>query len=262
MTWTTRPRSEIAGLAACVAGAGPNILLLHGVGLRAEAWGAQIDVLASSLRVTAPDMPGHGESTLQQTDLALADYVDAVAGVLETLEGPTVLAGHSMGAMLALAVAAQYPQRIVGVVALNAVFERSEAAAQAVEARAASLDGVTPADPRMTLERWFGTAASPERAACQSWLTSIDPKGYKLAYTAFAHSRFPDRVSLEKLTCPALFVTGSLEPNATPKMSQAMAALAPKGSAHIVEGAAHMMPMTHQDEVNASLIAFAKRVLS
>lgn len=262
MTWTTRPRSKIAGLAACVSGAGPDVLLLHGVGLRAEAWGAQIDALARHARVTAPDMPGHGESVLRQADMSLADYEEAAAAVLEALEGPTVVAGHSMGSMLALELATRVPKKVAGVVALNAVFERPEAATQAVEARAASLDGVTTADPSMTLHRWFGRAALPERAACEAWLTSVDPKGYKLAYTAFAQSRSPDRVSLSELSCPALFITGSLEPNATPAMSQTMAELVPQGAAHVVEGAVHMMPMTHPDEVNTQLLAFAEEVWS
>ena len=57
MTWTTRPRSEIAELAAITQGTGPLILLIHGVGLRSEAWNAQIDVLAERYTVIAIDMP-------------------------------------------------------------------------------------------------------------------------------------------------------------------------------------------------------------
>ena len=36
MIWTTRQRSEFAGLAAIVAGSGDPVLLIHGVGLRAR----------------------------------------------------------------------------------------------------------------------------------------------------------------------------------------------------------------------------------
>ena len=59
------------------------------------------------------------------------------------------------------------------------------------------------------------------------------------------------------LKCPAFFMTGSLEPNSTPAMSQAMAALAPRGRVHVIETAAHMMPMTHHEEVTRALMAFA-----
>ncbi|MEL7099843.1 MAG: alpha/beta fold hydrolase [Pseudomonadota bacterium] len=260
MTWTTRPRSELCGLAAITAGAGSDVLLLHGVGLRAEAWGAQIDALATSYRVTALDLPGHGESPLGPKSGTITVYVQAAARVLKTLPRPALVVGHSMGAMLALELGARWPAQVAGVAALNAVFERTDAAARAVQDRAAELDGTTPADPTATLNRWFGAQASLARDACEGWLKTVAPAAYQDAYTAFAHSRTPDRALLARLNVPALFMTGSLEPNSTRDMSRAMAAIAPKGSAYIVEGAAHMMPMTHAAEVNAALRHLVQQV--
>lgn len=260
MTWTTRPRSEIGGLAAIQTGAGPNVLLLHGVGLRAEAWGAQLDALASVARLTAPDMPGHGESPIGSTRAELSGYTEATLRVLDRLGGSTVVVGHSMGAMIALDLAARAPRQVAGVVALNAIFERSAEATQAVATRAAALDGETPSDPTGTLRRWFGDTDPPECAACRTWLTATDPAAYKQAYTVFANSPIPRRDDLKTLTCPALFLTGELEPNSTPAMSRAMAELVPNGRAQIIKGAAHMMPMTHAAEVNAALSTFLNEV--
>lgn len=260
MTWTTRPRSEIGGLAAIQTGAGPNVLLLHGVGLRAEAWGAQFDALASVACLTAPDMPGHGQSPIGNTRAELSGYTEATLRVLDLLGGPAVVVGHSMGAMIALDLAARAPRQVAGVVALNAIFERSAEATTAVTARAAALDGQTPTDPTGTLQRWFGDTDPPECAACRTWLTATDPAAYKQAYTVFANSLIPRRDDLKTLTCPALFLTGDLEPNSTPDMSRVMAELVPNGRAQIVKGAAHMMPMTHAAEVNAALSTFLNEV--
>lgn len=259
MIWTTRPRSERAGLAAIEAGAGAQIVLLHGVGLRSEAWNRQIDALAEAYQVTAFDMPGHGESAVRSEMNRVSDFADAV---LAAIDGPALVVGHSMGAMIALDLAVRVPEQVRGVVALNAVFERSPEAARAVQARAADLDGVSVADPTVALDRWFGPDDSPERLACEDWLCSVTPAGYKAAYTAFAHNPGPRRADLARLSCPALFMTGGLEPNSTPPMSEAMAALAPKGRAIIVPDAAHMMPMTHPEVVNAALLDFAAEVLS
>ena len=258
MTWTIRPRSDRAGLAAIEAGEGAKIVLVHGVGLRSEAWNRQIDALAARYRVTALDMPGHGDSAVRDGMTGVSDYADAV---LAALGGPTMVVGHSMGAMIALDLAVRRPDLITAVVALNAVFERSPEAARAVQARAAELDGVTVADPTGALTRWFGTDDTPERAACHDWLCSVTPAGYKAAYTAFAHNSGPRRADLARLSCPALFMTGAREPNSTPAMSKTMAALVPKGRAIIVPDAAHMMPMTHADMVNAALLDFAAEVL-
>lgn len=257
MTWTTRPRSEFGALRAITAGDGPTVLLIHGVGLRAEAWNAQIDAMSERFRVVAVDMPGHGQSPLLAPDSGLSEYTDAIA---DGLNAPALVVGHSMGAMIVLDMAIAHPHLVRGVVALNAIFQRDHAAAEAVQARANSLDGATVADPGGTLTRWFGDASSPERDACKSWLSGVDPAGYRLAYSVFAHNNGPNPTALAALSCPPLFLTGREDPNSTPAMSQAMADLAPKGRAQIVEGAAHMLPMTHVSQVNAALLDFAQEV--
>jgi pimeloyl-ACP methyl ester carboxylesterase len=61
---------------------------------------------------------------------------------------------------------------------------------------------------------------------------------------------------LNVLNTPALFITGGRERNSTPQMSSDMAACCPRGTAHIIEDAAHMMPMTHAGEVNTQLQTF------
>lgn len=241
MTWTTRPRSEFGSLKAIRKGVGPTVVLLHGVGLRAEAWGAQINDLARDFTVIAPDM-GRG--------VTLSEYVDPVA---EALDASAWIVGHSMGAMMALDLAMRYPEKVRGVVAMNAIYRRSSDVKAAVQARAHALgDGI--GDPSGTLTRWFSDTPSPERTACEAWLRGADPATYRDAYTVFAHSDGP--ANLETLTCPALFLTGHDEPNSTPAMSHAMAARAPQGRAEIIAGAAHMMPMTHPTQVTAHLRAF------
>lgn len=259
MTWTIQPRSSLSGLAAIARGTGPNLLLLHGVGLRAEAWGAQFGLPA---RIVAPDMPGHGESPWTENTNSLEDYVRAGLDVLKGLDAPAIVVGHSMGAMLALELADRAPDLVKAVVALNAIFERSLPAQEAVQGRAARLDGKSIPDQTQTLERWFGNDASAEREACASWLIDVTPAAYKCAYTAFATSQIPDRQGLSRLSCPALFITGSEEPNSTPAMSDAMASLAPGGRSIIVDGAAHMMPMTHSNEVNAAIVSLINEVFS
>ena len=250
MTWTTRPRSDFGKLRCVEAGQGPLVLFLHGVGLRAEAWAAQLDHFARSYRAIAPDMPGHGESAPLGTAPILQDYTDLVAA---SLNEPAVVIGHSMGAMIAVDLAARFPQKVAGVVALNAIFHRSEAARTAVQARVDSLDGARIADPEPTLKRWFEKLESPAAVACREWLTAVDPAGYKAAYTVFAAEDGPDELALSSLEMPALFMTGELEPNSTPAMSEAMAKIAPKGRAVILPDAAHMMPMTHPAAVNTEL---------
>lgn len=253
MTWTTRQRSERGALSVIHAGRGPLVVLLHGVGLQAEAWAKQIDALAEAgFSVVAPDMPGHGQSPVLSGPATLKEYV-ALAGTLVT--EPAVVIGHSMGAMIALELAQTQAENIRGVAALNAIYRRNSPARKAVAARATDLDGITPPDPTGPLARWFD-GPCPARTACEGWLRSTDPAGYKAAYEVFAGCDGPSDSGLAGLSCPALFLTGADEPNSTPQMSLAMAAATPKGRAEILPGAAHMMPMTHPTEVNTVLLDF------
>jgi pimeloyl-ACP methyl ester carboxylesterase len=205
----------------------------------------------------AIDLPGHGEGRVQDQMARIADYSDAIQGVLSE---PALIVGHSMGAMIALNFASRFPDRVAGVVAMNAIFNRSDEAATAVLRRAAQLDGITVSDPTSTLQRWFGDKPSAARDACCDWLSGADPAGYRLAYKSFAASDGPTRAELSALQPPALFLTGSAEPNSTPQMSHAMANLSPRGRALIVPDAAHMMPMTHPEEVNTALMTFGEEV--
>lgn len=255
MTWKTRQRSKIGPLAAITAGSGPLVLMIHGVGLRAEAWGAQIDALSSNCRVVAVDMPGHGHSAPLGPSPKLADFTSAIALCLDE---PALVIGHSFGAMIALDMAIRHPEQVKGFAALNAIYQRDSKAQAAVASRAESLDGKTMADPVKTLERWFGSAVSPQREACREWLCTVDPVGYRSAYRVFANENGPQEQELKTITCPALFLTGQLEPNSTPAMSKSMAALVPNGRAEVLPNAAHMMPLTHAEQVNAILADFLK----
>ncbi len=253
--WDDRPRRQGHGLAWIEAGEGMPLLLLHGVGLRAEAGNALVDGLCDRAEVRAVDLPGHGHSEALAEPAGLADYVARLCRWLEQWRSPVFVAGHSFGAMLALALATRHPAHCRGVVCLNAVGERTPAATRAVRARARSLPTEGAADPSATLERWFGEDLHRDEArACRRWLGSGSAAGYRAAYRVFA-GHGCDALPLAGLDCPALFITGRLDPNSTPAMSRALAA-ACGGRAVILDDAAHMAPMTHAGTVVEALRDF------
>ena len=108
-------------------GQGEALVLIHGVGMRAEAWTPQIRALPG--RIVALNLPGHGGSSLLAGKPNLTDYVrwatDALAGLNL---GPINLAGHSMGALVAIGLAATQPEKVLRLAVLNAVHRRSAAA--------------------------------------------------------------------------------------------------------------------------------------
>ncbi len=256
-------RSGLAGPTGySVHGAGEPLVLIHGVGMSRAIWQPQVEHFARDHQVVVYDMLGHGDSAIPPEGVSLRDYAMQLVQLLDHLQIPAAhLAGHSMGALVALEFALAFPERTRSVAALNAVFLRSPEQRVAVTERAASLGQASVAIPvEPTIERWFGNPvpAPLQASALQvaQLLRAVDPVGYARTYQLFASS---DRVHADRLgslRMPALFMTGALDPNSSPAMSQEMARRAPHSTLDIVPQARHMMTVTHPGRINQGLRDF------
>lgn len=267
----TLPRSETSGGIAYHRSGNPDgipVVLVHGVGLRSESWYRQIDALQTQYDVFAMDMPGHGESaSLNKSPPELADFIDSLAAfIARTVCRPAVIVGHSMGALLALTLSKTHPQLCLGIVAMNAVYQRSAEAREAVQNRAASLREGAQTDPTAPVKRWFSDTPSAQdeahAALCREWLLAADRAGYAAAYTVFAQEDGVASKDLQNLTLPCLFLTGTLDANSTPAMSEAMAACVKHADVVIIHDSRHMTPLTHATAVNQALLGFLEGVIS
>jgi (E)-2-((N-methylformamido)methylene)succinate hydrolase len=227
-----------------------------------SVWAPEVNLLCENFDVLVYDMWGHGESDLPNHELNLTDYTKQLADLLTELEiDSAVVAGHSMGALIALDFAINNLDTCLGVCALNAVFNRSTEQRAAVKKRAADLAaGGVSVNLDETLERWFGqpgTHGFPEaEALARELLLDVNPKGYEAAYSVFAVSDKAHLNSLPNLSVPSLFFTADGDPNSTLEMSVAMAALAPNGASKVLTGHRHMMTLTAPIEVSATLATF------
>ncbi len=110
-----------------VAGTGPAILLIHGTGAATHSWRDILPLLARTHRVIAPDLPGHGFTRLgSRRRSSLPAMAEDLWTLCDTLgERPTVLAGHSAGAAIALTMERMRPgaERIVGLNAALGSFD-------------------------------------------------------------------------------------------------------------------------------------------
>ncbi len=237
------------------------MLLIHGVGMNADYWNNITDALEPHFSLTVVDMPGHGESPALATTLPeLELYTDGIAA---TLDSPAIVTGHSMGALIALDMAVRYPQLTSGIAVCNGIYRRSEKATKAIRQRVAELLTDKQPDPTATLERWFGTSPEGEiktvNDQCRQWLATMNQQSYAAAYHAFANADAPADEQLADIRCPALFITGELEPNSTPAMSHAMTRLVTNSRCIIIEQARHMMSLTHGTAVTNALVAHFKK---
>lgn len=140
--FVSRPSSSTSGLADGVeyasvvvngaqvgyfdVGSGLPIVLLHGSGPGATAWGNfehNVGELSARFRVIGIDLPGWGRSPISPGE---PSHSTTVVGVLDALSiDRAALVGNSLGAAVALAVAAARPERVVAVVTMGSVSGRT-----------------------------------------------------------------------------------------------------------------------------------------
>ncbi|MGB3710114.1 MAG: alpha/beta hydrolase [Erythrobacter sp.] len=96
----------------------PVVILLHGSNADLHTWEPWVEALADEYRVIRFDQVGHGLTGPDpRGDYSRANYVEDIREVADTLGlGSFVIGGSSMGGKHALAFAAQYPERVEGLI--------------------------------------------------------------------------------------------------------------------------------------------------
>jgi len=104
---------------------GPTVVLVHGLGGSHLNWLSIAPRLAEDHRVLALDLPGFGLSppagrrcTIPANARALTESISRLSA------GPVILVGNSMGGLISLGVAAMHPQRVAGLVLVDAALPR------------------------------------------------------------------------------------------------------------------------------------------
>ncbi|CAH2922095.1 MAG: Hydrolase, alpha/beta fold family [uncultured Paraburkholderia sp.] len=196
-TLSYREANSVEG-AACAEGAANDALplvLLHGIGSGAASWVQQFEALGASRRVLAWDAPGYGESTpVAAASPAASDYASVLGEWLAALHiERCVLVGHSLGAIIAGAFAANHPERAAGLL-LSPAGGYGAASAEVREARRdqrlAMLNELGPqgfADKRSA--NMLSAQASDEARAWVRWnMSRVIPHGYAQATHLLANA--------------------------------------------------------------------------
>jgi len=96
-----------------IAGSGPALLLIHGIGDNSTTWAAVHARLAGHFTVIAPDLLGHGRSDKPRADYSVAAYANGMRDLLSVLDVDKVtVVGHSLGGGVAMQFAYQFPHLV------------------------------------------------------------------------------------------------------------------------------------------------------
>jgi pimeloyl-ACP methyl ester carboxylesterase len=97
-------------IAVSVLGAGPVMILLHGIASSSRSWLPVLAALAGSYRLILPDLRGHGASGHPEEGYGLTDYADDLERIV-AYSGSTdpIIVGHSLGGLIAMCWARRHP---------------------------------------------------------------------------------------------------------------------------------------------------------
>ena len=256
-------KSEISGNTRySIAGEGPAVVLVHGLGLNRQMWQWQLDSLIPHFKVITYDLLGHGESHKPAGEFKLAHMVAQLADLLNALEVTQCgLVGFSLGGQIVQAFTLAHPDKVFALAILNAAHSRTDEQRAAIMQRVRQVEQgggeVTASDAML---RWFGAnfaARHPEvLASVKEWVISNDRGVYPRLYEMMAHSDIGLETAISAIQCRTIVVTGSEDYGNSPEMAESMAALIPNARAVILPGLRHMALAEDPEAVNSLLVPF------
>ncbi len=223
---------------------GPPLLLVHGAGGSHLHWPEALRTLPGR-RVIAVDLPGHGQAP-RPGERSVAAYAGAVRGLLDALGiGRVVVAGHSMGGAVALTLALEDPDRVVGLLLVGTGC-RLRVAPAVLAAAADPERAVEVAD--LVTRASFGAGASEETLRAHARALAATPRGV-LHGDFEGCDGFDVTARLGEVRCPASVVVGSDDRLTPPKYATLLRERLPGHGMRVVPSAGHMVALEAPAEV-------------
>lgn len=257
------------GTPVWVSGAGPTVILVHGVLMDHRMWAPQVAAFANDYRVCCIDMLGHGSAPNPPGVRTLDDFVAQLHEVVTHFSdnGAPVVGGFSMGGLITQAYAIRYHADLRGAMIMNAVYDRSAEQSAIVRQRSQEMCDVgVAAALESANSRWFVAADKQHRAPqiemILDWMRDGEFAAKVKAHQVFATSDTENTGKLQQIRCPTLVMTGDGDAGSTPAMAEQMAAELPDSELHVLDAQRHMMTVLDAARVNSIIGEFLRRAFA
>jgi len=244
-------------------GGGTPILFVHGFPLNRTMWAGQIEELAHSFRVIAPDLRGFGESGGDSDVLTMEQFADDLNALLEALHitEPVCLCGLSMGGYIAFRFAEKYAARLRALILCDtrsgpdseeAVKNRRQLAEKVL--RSGPETAVTTMLPKLVSERT--RTDRPEIVErLREMILQTDRRSIAAALHGMA-ARPDSTPLLGEIHVPALLLCGTEDVLTPPGVMQEMAERLPHAQFVEIPETGHMAPLEDPAAVNREIRRF------
>lgn len=248
-----------SGLAYSSEGAGPAVLLLHGLGGFRQLWREQVPHLTrSGLRAISVDLPGHGDSADPVGVLSIQGMADAVAQLLDSLDvTQAAIVGHSMGGRTMFNLAVDRPDRVWAIVPVGAQSESASGEYRAVlsQLKERTIAGGLPAFRQAFMEAGEIPARTQTDRAFARWYWHYFEKNRPGSLVNGLDAIFAMRTltgELRNVRAPALCLVGAEDEPFLP-LARRYEEVMPNCRTVVIEGCRHY-PMNDAEPVFSRLL--------
>ena len=261
---------QIGGLRVAVTdvGAGPPVVLLHGLGCGRRMWFHQIRALRRHFRVIAYDLRGHGgsDAPADATDYSARHLARDFIGVLDALKiERAAVVGFSLGGGPALALAAGKPERVsrlvladVGAGADDPVKVEGLARRWVTLIRQGAADDLVCEMLRSELFKHYARRGPWRRDHMAALIRATPLDGLRFSLSEIVVKRkslFRVAGVLQSIRAPTLIVVGEQDYMCT-KSSRLLAQTIPGASLKVIKNSGHMTPLEQPAAFTAALLEF------
>jgi 3-oxoadipate enol-lactonase len=252
----------VNGVVAEVAGEGPAVVMLHGLGGTSNAFQPQMDALRS-YRVVRIDLPGSGRSPLPAGDASFASFVEAILGVIRVLGIERAhFVGHSLGTILCQMIAAERPALVGSLFFFGGLAEPAETTRAGLRGRAelARREGMAAVADQVIMTALSSSTHSGNPVAVAFVRESLmrqNPEGYARTCEALATATAPDP---RLISAPTLLLTGDADAVNPPGVARALADRISGAKVVTVDRGGHWLMIEKPVESNRWIAEFLKQV--
>lgn len=243
-----------------VAGSGPALFMVHGIGARRATFDGMVAGLKDRFTCITYDLRGHGLTPWDGQSFGLDDLVDDLEALRDRLGIPAAhFAGHSLGGMIGPRYALRYPSRVKSLGLWSTAAFRTEADRAAVRGVVAAMRDKGIAQVLDTLTaRWFTddfAAAHPDVIAWRkAQVVDTDRQVFLNVFDIYAETEMAPW--LHQVAAPAQIITGENDGGCNPRLNALIHAALPGSTLQILPGLKHAIFIEATDRVLPHVRAF------
>ena len=247
-----------------VAGNGPPLILVHGIGAARNTWNKALPLLTQHFTVVTYDLRGHGASPKPEKEFGLDELVADLERIRELCNLDSMhIAGHSLGGMIGPAYAYKYPQRVKSLGVLSTAAFRTDEDSTKVWAVVKAMEdkGIPNVLPTLT-DRWFTDAfikSYPEVVKNRlKQVIETDKDVFLNVFRIYAGTEM--QPWLHKVKTPALVLTGENDGGCNPRLNKLIAEALQNSELLILPELKHSILLEAGDKVAEHLVGFIQKV--